>query len=46
MPYEAPKPVLRPKLSPPVADVVAVVVICFVALALILGASFAVWALQ
>jgi hypothetical protein len=43
VPYDAPEPHDQPKLSPSRGSLVAVVVICFLALAAILGASFAVW---
>ena len=43
MPYDAPVPEDQPKLSPSRGSVVAVLVICFLALAGILGAGFGVW---
>lgn len=43
MPYDAPKPIDPPKLHPPRSEVIALLVLCFLALALVLGASFGVW---
>jgi hypothetical protein len=43
VPYDAPKPQSQPKLSPTRGSLVAVVVICFLVLAGILGAAFGVW---
>lgn len=43
MAYEAPKPETSPKLSPPPGGLLTVLLVCFLALAMVLGAGFGVW---
>ncbi len=46
MAYDAPEPELRPKWPPPTGELVTVLLVCFLALAMLLGAGFGVWLLQ
>ena len=43
MPYDAPTPDVPPKTPIPLGGLLAVVAVCFLALACILGAGFGVW---
>ena len=43
MPYDSPKPDIPPKTPIPVAGFLAVVAVCLLALACVLGAGFGVW---